>query len=41
VLTDEHRPIFFNFNHLSRAGAVYLGRIAIMDLFGFLIQQRK
>ena len=39
VLTDEHKPIFFDYDHLTRAGAMYLGRIAILDLFPFLTTQ--
>lgn len=39
VLTDEHMPIFFDYDHLTRAGAMYLGRIAILNLFPFLTAQ--
>jgi peptidoglycan/LPS O-acetylase OafA/YrhL len=39
VLTDERRPIFFDFDHLTRSGAEYLGRKAAAELFAFLGRQ--
>jgi peptidoglycan/LPS O-acetylase OafA/YrhL len=39
VLTDEQKPIFFDFDHLTRAGADYLGRNAVAQLFPFLGRQ--